>query len=189
MNTILEHIYLWTTAQTPKTSGRGNKADNLQLLGIQKLRELILELAVRGKLVPQDPNDEPANVLLKKIEAEKKRLIKEGKIKKQEALPEVGDDEKPFNIPSTWRWVSLSDIGQIIGGGTPSSNENEFWAENGIKWLTPADLYGLKKKIITKGKRDISLKGLNNSSATLMPAGTVLFSSRAPIGYVAIAGN
>jgi len=126
---ITEQIHLWTTAQTPKTSGRGNRADNQQLLGIQKLRELILELAVRGKLVPQDPTDEPASVLLKKIEAEKKRLIKEGKIKKQEVLPEVGEDEKPFELPQGWIWERLGNITTygIAEKAEPADVEQDTW--------------------------------------------------------------
>lgn len=107
MNTIIDKIDLWTTAQELKTSNRGLSASNQSLLGIKKLRELILELAVRGKLVSQDPNDEPASELLKKIEAEKRKLIKEGKVKKQEGLLEVGDDEKPFELPEGWVWVHL----------------------------------------------------------------------------------
>jgi type I restriction enzyme, S subunit len=67
--------------------------------GVQKLRELILQLAVQGKLVPQDPNDEPASVLLERIEAEKKRLVKEGKIRKSQPLPPVKTDEVPFSLP------------------------------------------------------------------------------------------
>ena len=73
----------------------------------KKLRELILELAVRGLLVPQDPNEEPVLVLLEKIAAEKKWLVKEGKIKKQNPLPLIGDDEKPFELPEGWAWCRL----------------------------------------------------------------------------------
>ena len=76
----------------------------------QALRERILDLAMRGKLVPQDPNDEPAIVLLEKIKAEKEELVKEKKIKKTKALPEITDDEKPFDIPDSWEWVRLGDI-------------------------------------------------------------------------------
>ncbi|HGW6557238.1 TPA: restriction endonuclease subunit S, partial [Escherichia coli] len=149
--------------------------------------ELILELAVRGKLVPQDPNDEPASELLKRIAAEKAELVKQGKIKKQKPLPEISEEEKPFELPEGWEWVTLATVGEIVGGGTPKSDNPQFWAKNGIKWITPADLYGLKGKYITSGARDISPAGLSNSSARLMPKGSVLFSSRAPIGYVAIA--
>ena len=73
--------------------------------GVQKLRELILQLAVQGKLVPQDPSDPPASELLKEIEAEKGRLVREGKIKKQKPLPEIKPEEVPFELPEGWEWV------------------------------------------------------------------------------------
>ncbi|MFQ3382610.1 restriction endonuclease subunit S [Escherichia coli] len=184
---IVDHMETWTSAlQTRSTAGRGSSG-KIDLYGIKKLRELILELAVRGKLVPQDPNDEPASELLKRIAAEKAELVKQGKIKKQKPLPEISEEEKPFELPEGWEWVTLATVGEIVGGGTPKSDNPQFWAKNGIKWITPADLYGLKGKCITSGARDISPAGLSNSSARLMPKGSVLFSSRAPIGYVAIA--
>ncbi|HDZ3946232.1 TPA: restriction endonuclease subunit S [Escherichia coli] len=184
---IVDHMETWTSAlQTRSTAGR-DSSGKIDLYGIKKLRELILELAVRGKLVPQDPNDEPASELLKRIAAEKAELVKQGKIKKQKPLPEISEEEKPFELPEGWEWVTLATVGEIVGGGTPKSDNPQFWAKNGIKWITPADLYGLKGKYITSGARDISPAGLSNSSARLMPKGSVLFSSRAPIGYVAIA--
>src|SRR5690606_6524373 len=110
---LTEHIDLWTSAVRHKsTAGRGSNR-KLELAGINKLRELILELAVRGKLVPQNPDDEPASELLKRIEAEKAQLIKDGKLKKQKPLPPVSDDEKPFELPEGWEWVKLGNIAQI----------------------------------------------------------------------------
>jgi type I restriction enzyme S subunit len=187
---VTEHMDIWTAAQTPKTNGgrgHGNNSNRQSIHGMKKLRELILELAVRGKLVPQDPNDEPASVLLGKSAKEKTRLTKEGKIKKQKPLPKIRSEEKPYDLPVGWIWAYLSDVGQIVGGGTPKSTEPSYWAESEIKWLTPADLYGLEKKYVSAGRRDISVKGLESSSAKLLPIGSVLFSSRAPIGYIAIA--
>ncbi len=116
VNLITEHIDIWTAIQTQKTNGgrgRGKNSNGQSSYGIKKLRELILELAVRGKLVPQDPEDEPASVLLEKIAREKARLIKEGKIKKHKKLPEIGEDEKPFELPERWEWVRLGSISQI----------------------------------------------------------------------------
>ncbi|ENF6623129.1 restriction endonuclease subunit S [Salmonella enterica] len=107
---IVDHIDTWTTAlQTRSTAGRGSSG-KIDLYGIKKLRELILELAVRGKLVPQDPNDEPASVLLKRIAAEKAELVKQGKIKKQKPLPEISEEEKPFELPMGWEWTRLGSI-------------------------------------------------------------------------------
>ncbi|MBH2654216.1 restriction endonuclease subunit S [Serratia ureilytica] len=107
---ITDHIDIWSSAlQTRSTAGRGSNG-KIDLYGIKKLRELILELAVRGKLVPQDPNDEPASELLKRIAAEKAELVRQGKIKKQNPLPEISEDEKPFELPEGWAWVRLGFI-------------------------------------------------------------------------------
>jgi type I restriction enzyme S subunit len=104
---ITEHLDIWTSAiKTKSAAGRGS-SKKLELVGVKKLRELILELAVKGKLVPQDPYDEPASELLKKIEAEKSRLVKEGKIKKQKPLPSIAAEEKPFELPKKWMWTRL----------------------------------------------------------------------------------
>ena len=75
----------------------------------QDLKNSILQLAVQGKLVPQDPSDEPASELLKRIQAEKAKLIKDGKIKKEKPLPAIADEEKPFDIPDSWAWARLGD--------------------------------------------------------------------------------
>ncbi len=108
---LTNHIDIWTAADTAKKSGRGRSSGTAgSVYGIKKLRELILELAVRGKLVPQDANDEPASELLKKIAAEKAKLLAEGKIKKSKSLAEITDDEKPFELPTTWKWLRLPDI-------------------------------------------------------------------------------
>ena len=86
--------------------------------GIKKLREMILSLAMQGKLVPQDPNDPPASELLKEIEVEKKKLIKEGKIKKQEPLPPIKPEDVPYALPTGWEWVRLGEIGNTNIGLT-----------------------------------------------------------------------
>ncbi|HAU3223674.1 TPA: restriction endonuclease subunit S [Salmonella enterica subsp. houtenae] len=118
---IVDHIDTWTTAlQTRSTAGRGSSG-KIDLYGIKKLRELILELAVRGKLVPQDPNDEPASELLKRIAAEKAELVKQGKIKKQKTLPEISEEEKPFELPVGWEWVRLEDVTDNIHYGYTAS--------------------------------------------------------------------
>lgn len=186
---ITDHLDLWTGAVTHKNgSGRGSNG-RIELTGIKKLRELILELAVRGKLVEQDPSDEPASVLLDRITEEKARLVKEGKIRRSKSQPAVELEEVDFELPNSWIWVRLGSVGQVVGGGTPKSGEPSYWSEKEIAWLTPADLYGLNEKYISFGKRDISRLGLEKSSAQLLPEGAVLFSSRAPIGYVAIAAK
>ena len=123
---ITENIDIWTSAIKKRGSqGRGSNK-KIELYGIKKLRELILELAVRGLLVPQDPNDEPASVLLEKIAAEKEQLIKDGEIKKQKALPEVSDEVISFQLPRGWVWAKFDDIGSTnIGLTYKPSNVTE----------------------------------------------------------------
>ena len=93
------------------------------------------------------------------------------------------------NADPAWRIGTISDLGTVVGGGTPSKSNPAYYAEQGIAWITPKDLSVDKSKFIGHGENDISELGYRNSSATVMPAGTVLFSSRAPVGYTAIARN
>ncbi len=107
----------------------------------QALREKILDLAMRGKLVPQDPNDEPASVLLEKIKAEKEQLIKEKKIKKTKPLAPITDDEKPFNIPDSWEWVRLGDVISTINGDRGKNYPGKkYWQTSGVPFLNAACL-------------------------------------------------
>ena len=151
------------------------------------MKKSLLQYAIEGKLVPQRKEEGTARDLLAEIRAEKEKLIKAKKIKKTKPLPEITDDEKPFEIPDSWEWVRLEEIGSVIGGGTPKTKIIEYW-DGTIPWITPADMKFIGK-YAKGGKRNISSLGLQKSSAQLMPKGTVLFSSRAPSGYIAIADN
>lgn len=119
---------------------------NMELLaaapgGVAKLRELILTLAVQGKLVPQDPADEPASLLLQKIRAEKDRLIAEGKIKRDKPLAEIAEEEKPFGLPQGWEWVPLGEVVEIIRGITfPASEKTKEKAPGRIACLRTANV-------------------------------------------------
>ncbi|CCK07919.1 MULTISPECIES: restriction endonuclease subunit S [Cronobacter] len=135
---LTDHIDIWSSAlQTRSTAGRGSSG-KIDLYGIKKLRELILELAVRGKLVPQDPNDEPASELLKRIAAEKAELVKQGKIKKQKPLPEIREEEKPFELPSGWEWVRFGNIYEMeYGDNLPqekrtNTGQYNVYGSNGV---------------------------------------------------------
>ncbi|MBN0105549.1 restriction endonuclease subunit S, partial [Pseudomonas aeruginosa] len=86
---------------------------------IDALKQTLLQLAVMGKLVPQDPNDEPASELLKRIAEEKARLVSEGKVRKQKPLAEIGAEEKPFDVPTNWEWVRVAAVGHDWGQKTP----------------------------------------------------------------------
>lgn len=153
-----------------------------------KLKQSVLQYAMEGKLIKQDPNDEPASELIKKIETEKAELIKEGKIKKSKKLPAVTDDEKPFDIPDSWEWVRLGEIGIVTSGGTPRKAEKSYWDDANIPWITPAVMSKAQNNIIFDNDNvgKINQKGLSNSSAHLISANSIVVSSRAPIGYINI---
>jgi type I restriction enzyme S subunit len=91
-----------------------------------------------GKLVPQDPNDEPANVLLEKIAKEKAKLLKEGKIKKQKVLPKIREDERPFELPDGWEWVHILDISELITSG--SRGWAKYYSDKGAIFITMGNL-------------------------------------------------
>lgn len=158
---------------------------------VPRLRHFIFDLAVRGKLVGQNQKDEPASELLKRIQAEKVRLVKAREIRTPRELEASNEKDAPFPLPTGWAWCRLSEIGAIIGGGTPPSGDLDNFTDGGseVAWLTPADLGKRAELYVSHGARDLTQQGLRSSSATLMPKGSVLFTSRAPIGYTAIAAN
>lgn len=97
--------------------------------------------------------------------------------------------ERRWEVPKSWVWTPIGEIADVVGGGTPNANNPANFASEGIPWVTPADLTGYRDAHISRGARNLSEAGYKNCSAKLMPAGTVLFSSRAPIGYCVIARN
>ncbi|STO61121.1 Probable type I restriction-modification system specificity determinant [Canicola haemoglobinophilus] len=137
---------------------------------------------------------------------EKERLILEKKIKKPKQHSEIIvrdnfhyeivdgverciDDEIPFEIPESWCWVKLNQLGEIVGGGTPKTDNDTNWSNGNIAWITPADMKNVKGKYISHGERYITLEGLNSSSTRMLSASSIVYSSRAPIGYIAITNN
>ena len=202
-----EQMQIYVKTQNALSIVDSISSDKEALLNIIKnTKAKILDLAIRGKLVPQNPDDEPASVLLERIRAEKEDLIKQGKIKrnKRKSIIFKGEDnsyyekigsevrcidsEIPFDLPKSWMFARLKHIGEVIGGGTPKTNVNEYWDGN-IPWLTPADLSGYEDVYILTGARTITELGLKSSSAQVLPKNSILYSSRAPIGYIAIAAN
>ena len=150
------------------------------------LKSKVLDLAMRGKLVKQDPNDEPASVLLEKIKAEKEQLIKEKKIKKSKPLPPITDEEKPFEIPDSWKWVRLGDIGAWAAGATPSRKHPEYYGGT-IPWLKTGDL---NDGIVNETSEKITELGVKNSSVKVNEPGNVLIAMYgATIGKLGIVGN
>lgn len=136
--------------------------------GIAKLRGLILTLAMQGKLVEQDPNDPPASELLKEIEADKQRLVKEGKIKKSKALPPTKQEELPYELPGEWKWVRLADLGTTQTGTTPPSKNIENYGDY-IPFVGPGNI---KNGCIDYSGKGLSEQGL--SKGRLIEANSVL---------------
>lgn len=97
--------------------------------------------------------------------------------------------EVRWEVPDSWAWAEAGEIARIVGGGTPSSKVEDYFAEDGIPWITPADLTGYRESHISRGRRDLSPAGFASCGAQMIPPGSVLFSSRAPIGYCVIASN
>ena len=155
---------------------------------VSQTKSKILDLAIRGKLVPQDPNDEPASVLLERIRKEKDELIKAGKLKrdKRESVIFRGEDnsyyetigsktvnikdELPYNIPSTWAWVRLGTIGIWGAGATPNRAHSEYYGGN-IPWLKTGDL---NDDYITEIPETITELALKETSVKLNPVGSIL---------------
>ena len=140
----------------------------------KKLRQKILDLAIHGKLVPQDPNDEPASVLLERIKVEKERLIKEGKIKRSKKPAKTSDtphyENVPFEIPDNWVWTTLSEVGTWQSGGTPSRSNKSYYGGN-IPWLKTGDL---NDGLISDIPESITEEAIANSSTKINPTGSVL---------------
>ena len=140
----------------------------------KKLRQKILDLAVHGKLVPQDPNDEPASVLLERIKAEKEGLIKEGKIKRNKKSAKTSDtphyENVPFEVPEGWVWTTLGEVGTWQSGGTPSRSNKTYYGGN-IPWLKTGDL---NDGLISYIPESITEEAVENSSAKINPRGSVL---------------
>ncbi|MBN2791449.1 MAG: restriction endonuclease subunit S [Desulfuromonadales bacterium] len=155
--------------------------------GIKKLRELILTLAMQGKLVEQDANDPPASELLKEIEAEKKRISHEGtktRRGKEKKLPPIKPEEVPYELPQGWEWVRLGDIVlSITGGGTPSKNNPAFWGGD-IPWASVKDLN--VETYLDSTIDSITEKAIRSSSTNLIPKGSIIVCTRMGLGKIAI---
>ena len=140
----------------------------------KKLRQKILDLAIHGKLVPQDPSDEPASVLLERIKAEKERLIKEGKIKKSKKSAKTSDtphyENVPFEVPKGWVWTIVGEVGEVITGSTPSKDIAEYYGGD-IPFYKPTDL-------------DLGIN-TNSASDTLTSEGYNL-SRKLPVGSILV---
>ena len=169
-------------SQVESLSKDEKKLDALQSTMPERLKASLLQAAIQGKLTERLPGDGNAEDLLAEIAVEKQRLIKEKKIKKEKPLPEIAEEEKPFDLPEGWAWCRLGDlILQNVGGGTPNKNVAKYW--NGdIPWISVKDI---QSSIISKAKDYITNVGLENSSTNLIPKGTLIVCTRMGLGKVA----
>lgn len=157
--------------------------DALEANFAEYLPKSILQAAVQGRLVPQYLHDEPASVLLERIKAEKAKLTKEGKIRKEKPLPPITEEEIPYDLPEGWAWCRLGEvIEQNIGGGTPSKGNSSYW--NGdIPWASVKDL---SSKTLSSTQDRITLLGLDSSSSNLIPPGNIIVCTRMGLGKIAV---
>ena len=149
----------------------------------QELKNSILQLAIQGKLVEQRPEEGTAQELYAQIQAEKQHLIKEGKLKKEKPLPEITEDEKPFEIPEGWMWVRLGHLCNIINGFTPSRSNPDFW-NGSIPWFTIDDIRR-QGRFISHTAQYITNKALSKGTQRLIPPETVLLCCTASVGEYA----
>ena len=153
----------------------------------QQLKNAILQEAIQGRLVPQDPNDEPASVLLDRIRKEKQQLVKEGKLKKKDLEEKpISEDEIPFEIPESWEWCKLGWIGTWGAGATPAKGNSEFYNKGTIPWLRTGEL---NNSFVYDSEIKVTEKALEKCSLRMCQKGDVLIAMYgATIGKVAIAG-
>ena len=170
----------------------------------QQLKNSILQMAVQGKLVPQDPNDEPASVLLERIRAEKERLIKEKKIKREKTpsvifkgadntpYEKIGDevrslaDEVPFDIPDSWEWVRISSIAALVTKGTTPRGGNVAYSDNGIGFLRAENVAGLDRLDLSKLNHIDEATHTGFLKRSILAADDVLITIAGTLGRTAI---
>jgi len=182
----LEHF-----VQKVKSKARGGAMNNVSLEDLKEFIVQIAPLAEQHRIVEKieelfselDKGVESLKTAQQQLKVYRQAVLKyafEGKL----TNPDVKDGE----LPDGWVELPLEKLGEINSGGTPSTSEPKYWDGN-ISWISPVDLSRYTNKYISNGRKSITAYGLQKSSAKLLPQGTVLFSSRAPIGYVAIASN
>ena len=148
---------------------------------IGQLRQTILQLAVQGKLVSQDPNDEPASVLLEKIRLEKERLVEEKKIKKDKIFASVTKLEPPWVVPETWSWVRLQDVFELSRGGSPRPAGDPQYFGGGIPWITVGEITKDRDKYLTTTTEGLTELG-SSRSRFIYPEDLLLTNSGATLG-------
>ena len=175
----------------PKVEEYGKAQEALDKLNNElpeRLKKSILQEAISGRLVPQDPNDEPASVLLDKIRKEKAQLVKEGKLKKKYLIETpISDDEKPFDIPQTWEWVRFGDLVLTSTGKTPTRGDSKYWNKNTYPWVSISDMR--QGKYVNSTKEYISQFAADEFfHGEISKKGTLIMSFKLTVGRTSILG-
>ena len=175
----------------PKVEEYGKAQDALNKLNEElpeRLKKSILQEAIEGRLVPQDPNDEPASVLLAQIRKEKEQLVKEGKLKKKDLIETpVEEDETPFSIPNSWKWIRFGDLVCTSTGKTPARGDVRYWGNNDYPWVSISDMK--QGEIIKNTKEYISAIAANDCFRNeISKRGTLIMSFKLTVGRTSILG-
>ena len=169
----------------------------------KKLKKSVLQEAIQGKLVPQDPNDEPASVLLERIKEEKAKLFKECKLKKKDLVDSVifkGDDNKyyetidgvtecideeiPYDLPSNWAWTRLGNVAKMTIGKTPARGDQRYWSNGEYSWVSISDMKDLG--VISATKERISAIAVKELMGNISPKGSLLMSFKLTVGRTSL---
>ncbi len=175
----------------PKVEKYGKAQETLDKLNEElpeRLKKSILQEAIEGRLVPQDPNDEPASVLLDKIRKEKARLVKEGKLKKKDfvELP-ISEDEIPFKIPESWEWCRFGAVVKTFTGKTPERGNADYWCDEDYPWVSISDMK--QGETLTTTKERISSKAAEKCFGNqISPKGSLIMSFKLTVGRTSFLG-
>lgn len=142
----------------------------------EDMQKSILQMAIQGKLVEQRPEEGTGEELFQQIQAEKQKLSKEGKIKKEKPLPEISEDEIPFEIPESWKWVRMRSLGTFSSGKTPTMGESKYWDNGTISWITSKDM---KKKYLNSS--EMLITDTATTEMRIYPQNTILMVVRSGI--------
>ena len=167
------------------------------------LKKSVLQEAIQGRLVPQDPNDESASVLLERIKEEKAKLFKEGKLKKKDLVDSVifkGDDNKyyetidgvtecideeiPYDLPSNWAWTRLGNVAKMTIGKTPARGDQRYWSNGEYSWVSISDMKDLG--VISATKERISAIAVKELMGNISPKGSLLMSFKLTVGRTSL---
>ena len=184
--------------------GKSQEAlDKLNADIFDKLKKSVLQEAIQGRLVPQDPNDESASVLLERIKAEKAKLFKEGKLKKKDLVDSVifkGEDNKyyetidgvtecideeiPYDLPSNWAWTRLGNVAKMTIGKTPARGDQRYWSNGEYSWVSISDMKDLG--VISATKERISAIAVKELMGNISPNGSLLMSVKLTVGRTSL---